>query len=305
MAARSDGATHIKLLLLACITSCVSSGGVSPSGTHTLASARVVLSVYDEGHRRAAREGGEGMGGALSANRWAQGADRGALSDAVRTVSAQAQRVMLGFCADDAVSAVDALKCWVSALGLPRGTLHGMDEGGVPRDMSTFGSVYIKYNSLPTASGDPAGSAMLSGYGGEFRGVYFSPFLGDDSFDQYGVLPLDLFAEGSVQSQSAAEPATARAEQAARGSTSASPTSKGVELSVEAVERVVAEIKPDVHAAGGSIRLLGVSGAEGLVTLELIGSARLRNGVELALRANKLLAVRQVVFREPTAGDQS
>ena len=53
---------------------------------------------------------------------------------------------MLGFCADDAAAGVAALKAWVTALGLPKGTLHGMDRDGVPLDMTTFGAVYIKYS---------------------------------------------------------------------------------------------------------------------------------------------------------------
>merc|ERR1719221_997166 len=78
------------------------------------------------------------------------------------------------------------------ALDLPRGVLHGMDRDGVPMDMSTFGSVYIKYNSKSTSQ-DAPGSAVLSGYAGDFRGVYFNPDLMDGEFRQYAVLPLDVF----------------------------------------------------------------------------------------------------------------
>ena len=46
--------------------------------------------------------------------------------------------------------------------------------------------MFIKYNS---ASGD----AFASGYGGEARGVLFTPGLPDGAFRQYGYLPLGLF----------------------------------------------------------------------------------------------------------------
>ena len=45
--------------------------------------------------------------------------------------------------------------------------------------------MFIKYNS-------DSGDAFLSGYGGEYRGVLFTPELGDGAFRQYGYLPLDL-----------------------------------------------------------------------------------------------------------------
>ena len=73
---------------------------------------------------------------------------------------------MLGICAEDAGAGIAALKAWVSALKLPRGLLHGADEGGVPIDMDTFGPVYIKYNSLASAT-DPAGKPRVGwGVGG-------------------------------------------------------------------------------------------------------------------------------------------
>lgn len=254
------------------------------TGTTNVASARAVLSAFDAGHRHAAQVGGKGMGGAISANEWARTADCTALGAAVRTMGGQAERVMLGICADDATSAVDALKSWVSALSLPRGTLHGMDKDGVPLDMTDFGSCYIKYNSLATESGDPAGSATLSGYDGDFRGVYFTLCLGGDTFAQFGVLPLGLFGAESARPIAGAE----RAPSSGSGDAAA--------LSLEAMGRVVQQLQPDISAAGGSLRLVSVSSAEGSVTVELDGPARLRNAVELALRTNKLVAVRSVVF---------
>lgn len=280
-----------------------------PQGTIQLATARSLLSAYDQGHRRAAAEGGEGMGGAISANKWAASADREALAAAMQTVSSHAERVMLGFCADDVDSGVRALKSWVGALSLPRGRLHGMDADGVPLDMSTFGSCYIKYNSLPTA-GDPPGSALLSGYDGDFRGVYFSPDLGEDfEFAQYGVLPLDVFgadarADGSARSVA---PGSAKASTPADGPgpssapAAPSPSTRGPRaLHAKLAEEAVAELLPDVHAAGGSLRLLDAT-PEGGVTLAFHGPARLQTGVEVALRASKLAKITEVVFVDAAA----
>ena len=66
---------------------------------------------------------------------------------AVETLAAESQRVMLGLCSNSAEDGVAALKAWVEGLRLPRGRLHGMDRNGVPLDMTSFGPVYIKYNS--------------------------------------------------------------------------------------------------------------------------------------------------------------
>ncbi|KAL3904211.1 MAG: hypothetical protein SGPRY_011374, partial [Prymnesium sp.] len=147
-----------------------------------------ILSAFDESYRAAAAaEGAEGMGGAISANAWAASVPKRPLLEAVRTLCAEAERrdgsVILGICADDAASGVAALKAWVSGLNLPRGVLHGMDKDGVPLDMSSFGAVYIKYNSHSTGVNAP-GSATLSGYGGDFRGVYYQPEIDPDAFHQ-------------------------------------------------------------------------------------------------------------------------
>lgn len=274
------------LVLLLCV-------GRLAYASSSLAAARTRLEAFDKGHRNAAATGGEGMGGALSANAWAATADKAALADAVRTVSSSAERVMLGFCADDAGAAIAALKYWVSALGLPRGTLHGMDANGVPLDMSTFGACYVKYNSLPTGAGDPAGSAMLSGYGGDFRGVYFSPDLGAaEEFCQYGVLPLDLWGGDSL--------ATSRPPPAARVDAPTSGAGGPPQLGAKLAEQAVAQLQADVQAAGGSLRLLAAS-ADGKLTVSLLGPTRLRYGVEVALRASKLLQVREVVFADDDA----
>jgi len=69
-----------------------------------------------------------------------------------------------------------------------------MDKEGVPLDMSTFGSVYIKYMSAGGTEFNP-GDAMLNGYDGTYRGIYFTPCLPDGEFRQYAVFPLTLFSD--------------------------------------------------------------------------------------------------------------
>ena len=106
------------------------------------------------------------------------------LRAATRALAAASSRVMMGICAPDAASGLAALRAWVADLGLPRGKLHGMDVDGVPAEPPE-GPVFLKYNS-------DSGDAFLSGYGGEYRGVLFTPELGDGAFRQYGYLPLEL-----------------------------------------------------------------------------------------------------------------
>jgi len=105
-----------------------------------------------------------------------------------RALASASSRVMMGICAPDAVGGIAALKAWTGDLGLPRGKLHGLDVDGEPVDPPE-GPVFVKYNS-------DSGDAFLSGYGGEYRGVLFTPELGDGAFRQYGYLPLDLPAGG-------------------------------------------------------------------------------------------------------------
>lgn len=112
-------------------------------------------------------------------------------------------RCILGICASSAQEGVATLKAWVTALALPRGLLHGMDQDGVPVDLS--GAVYIKYNSggvytfsdiRKSGLGFDAlwkpGDALLEPYDGTYRGVYFQVELQDDVFRQY-LVPLDVF----------------------------------------------------------------------------------------------------------------
>ena len=114
-------------------------------------------------------------------------------------------RLMLGICASSAAQGIAALKSWVSSLDLPRGLLHGMDDGGVPLDI--VGGVFIKYNTggvytfadiRKSGIGFDAiwkpGDAMLENYDGNYRGVYFQVELDDGALRQY-LCPLDLFGE--------------------------------------------------------------------------------------------------------------
>ena len=220
--------------------------------------ASTFLADYDAKHRAVASQpDATGLGGGISANEWAVTVEREPLSKAVRALRLAAMpqngRIMLGICADDAAQGLSTLKAWVGGLHLPRGVLHGMDKDGVPLDMSDFGAVYIKYNSLASDSGDPPGTATLSGYGGDcdgpadsnadgmlsitvlinahalaysifcvtttcaraaVRGVYFNPDLQDGEFRQYAVLPLDLFGDSTARG-SRAEPPTEGVEQIA------------------------------------------------------------------------------------------
>ena len=154
---------------------------------------------------------------------------------------------MLGICADDAASGVQALKRWVEGLRLPKGRLHGMDRDGVPLDMAGFGPVYIKYNS---GSSSNAGDAMLNGYGGSFRGVYFSPALPDGEFRQYAVLPLSLFPAKSAP--------------AANVQAALSP-SRTAEMSEASVRAALAGVEPALVALGAAVRVVQVDASAGKV----------------------------------------
>jgi len=131
-----------------------------------------ILKRFDETQRR------EGTEAAVTA------CERPAMEQSTRALASRASRVMLGICAPSAEDGLASLKTWTAELGLPKGKLHGMDRDGVPVDPPK-GAVFIKYNSL-------SGDAYISGYGGTFRGVLFTPELEDAAFRQYGYLPLDV-----------------------------------------------------------------------------------------------------------------
>ena len=131
-----------------------------------------ILKRFDDTQRR------EGTEAAVTA------CERPAMERSTRALASRASRVMLGICAPSAEDGLASLKTWTAELGLPKGKLHGMDRDGVPVDPPK-GAVFIKYNSL-------SGDAYISGYGGTFRGVLFTPELEDAAFRQYGYLPLDV-----------------------------------------------------------------------------------------------------------------
>ena len=155
-----------------------------PSSLPTKADADRLLARFDRDQRR----------GELPDETCEEGSPRCThppLRQSVRALAAASSRVMLGICAPDAAGGLAALKAWVTDLGLPRGKLHGLDIDGVEQPPPE-GPVFLKYNS-------DSGDAFLSGYGGEFRGVLFTPELGDGAFRQYGYLPLDLPAGGETR----------------------------------------------------------------------------------------------------------
>jgi len=238
--------------------------------------AAALLLKFDLDQQKAAREGGEGLGGGTTATKWgAAYADRAGLREAVLTLAAPSTRVMLGFCGDDASQAVEALKAWITALALPRGMLHGMDKEGVPIDMSIFGAVYIKYSSTGAEVFGP-GDANLNGYDGAFRGVYFNPQLPDGEFRQYAVLPLDLFALQTAESSlegSQPVPSASQLDVAANES-----------LKRE-LELFLASMQGTLSPLGASLQVVSLDASSSSVRFRLTGPESLRFGIEDALFA--------------------
>jgi len=146
--------------------------GVDVGGLPSTRDADVVLKRFDDTQRR------ESSANALTK------CTKPALASSARALASRSSRVMLGVCAANAAEGVSTLKSWTLELGLPRGKLHGLDRDGV-EIAPPIGAVFIKYNSM-------SGDAYLSGYGGDFRGVLFTPELDDGAFRQYGYLPLDV-----------------------------------------------------------------------------------------------------------------
>ena len=153
------------------------SDGVDRASLPAKADADRLLARFDADQRK----------GLLPGEDTREGAKRCAhppLRASCRALASKSSRVMLGICAGDCRGAIDALKAWTSDMGLPRGMLHGLDVDGVPKPPPE-GPCFVKYNS-------DSGDAFVSAYGGEYRGVLFTPELGDGAFRQYGYLPLDL-----------------------------------------------------------------------------------------------------------------
>ena len=328
--------------------SCCKPADTATSEREAIDAACDLLAAFDRGHRgAAASEGARGFGGALTANEWAATAELAPLADAVRVLWLAASRtdgyngdatsiddgrLILGICAEDAMSGVATLKAWVTALGLPKGPLHGMDQDGEPLDMRSFGSVYIKYNSLPPPNGvlnDPPGTARLSGYNGDFRGVYVNANLADGVFRQYAVLPLALFesvdatpvefranTEGSAAAAAAAAAASTATAQAVSATSAGSNTREGRSvgqqrradsgaLNAANVRSRLLELDAYTQLAslglGIAVTVREADADTGRVVLSYDGPARLRRAVELNLR-NALQAADPRVRRVDLVG---
>jgi hypothetical protein len=140
-----------------------------------------------------------------------------------------------------------------------------MDKDGKPKDMTDFGSVYIKYSS---AGGQvsQSGDAMLNGYSGSYRGVYFNPVLPDGEFRQYAVLPLHLFGEDVSRSNvlGGEEEAAAREEAAAEQAAAHAPpelpaTATSTNASTrERVQELIEPLAGTLAHLGASLQVLDV-----------------------------------------------
>ena len=156
------------------------------------------------------RRSGAGRGGALSANAWAAEQPAAPLQTSIRALLDAAApadgRIMLGFCADDAAAGVAALKAWVTALGLPKGTLHGMDRDGVPLDMTPLAQSHQVLVAV-ARPGDPPGGDPL-GVRRRLPRRLLQPAAPGRRLRQYAVLPLRLFelAAGVAVPAAAAPP---------------------------------------------------------------------------------------------------
>ncbi len=158
-----------------------------------------------------------------------------------------------------------------------------MDKEGQPLDMSDFGPVYIKYTSAGGEISDQ-GDAMLNGYGGSYRGVYFNPVLADGEFRQYAVLPLFLFDSRNSSAATAAatgtavpaRPASAAApapiEVGAGGAAPDAGRQAGARTSWSAdrVRELLAGVSATLDQLGASVEVLAVDDASAAVTIECV-----------------------------------
>jgi hypothetical protein len=121
--------------------------------------------------------------------------ERENLKAAATIVRQSSREVVLGIKADTGSRAIQTLRSWVAGLQLPRGTLRTIDENDEPVDANELenAAVYIKYNSSDT------GDAYMKPYKGGNVGVIFQVKIEgeDDSFYQFGDLPLALFPTSS------------------------------------------------------------------------------------------------------------
>ena len=274
----------------------------------TLEAAESVLDSFDREHQRVAREGfrgeREGFGGGTSATKWAASHPNWpALRRAVLALSSQSEKVMLGICADDASEGVAALKQWVGALELPKGRLHGMDRDGQALDMTDFGAVFIKYSSVG-GQVSSSGDAMLNGYAGSFRGVYFNPQLADGEFRQYAVLPLFLFDKcgAPVEDDRVARESTVQQDGSAKTQPHASNPTAHCSLTKESVGVLIAPLSDTLVQLGASLSVMAVDDASASVCLDFKGPDVLNFGITNALQQG---GVTKVVFHPETLQDRA
>ena len=136
-----------------------------------------------------------------------------------------------------------------------------------------LGAVYIKYSSQSLSLGDPPGTAILSGYGGDFRGVYFNPQLPDGAFRQYAVLPLGLFElAADVAAPAAAAPPP--------------PPRRGRRPHDRRRRGVARDAALAIDELGGSLVVEAVVPALGVVRLAHSGPPKLRKAIEFALKSD-------------------
>lgn len=142
------------------------------------------------------------------------------------------------------------------------------------------------------SGGDAAGSATLSGYGGDFRGVYLNPDLCDGDFRQYAVLPLDLFgADGGPEGATpASRPGAAAGLSSASPGGASSPSLTAEEARTTLLEPLLADLSP----LGISLELEAISGGELRVVYS--GPPKARRAVQFALMSDKRVAA--VTFTE-------
>lgn len=132
-----------------------------------------------------------------------------------------------------------------------------MDKDGKPLDMTNFGSVFIKYSSTGGQFSE-CGDAMLNGYQGSYRGVYFNPVLADGEFRQYAVLPLQLFdCQDSSPSPSSPTTLTTQAPAQAMPAPAPAPGAEG-RWTKTRVEEMISPLMGILSQLGASLEVLAV-----------------------------------------------
>jgi hypothetical protein len=132
-----------------------------------------------------------------------------------------------------------------------------MDKDGKQLDMTNFGCVFIKYSSAGGQISE-CGDAMLNGYQGSYRGVYFNPVLADGEFRQYAVLPLQLFeSRDSSPGPSSAATLPTQAPAQAMPAPAPAQAAKGGWTKTR-VEEMIAPLMGTLSQLGASLQVLAV-----------------------------------------------